>query len=246
MKNIIGERVLGLPGEPRVDKGVPWKDVLALARSSASPTDDRSRASTTSAPIPRLPARSRWIVRSTSRSRSIPSGCVARHHHAPVDQLLHVELDVADAHRATRPASSSPSPSSTTLARKRRRSQSRIVARGDERDARPRRVVELARSDRPIGTTRRCPRARSRARSRSDRRSRDARPGGARAGRASATASASSRGDPAVGQRDRDRRRRAERRGRVQQPRLPPAGQHESGGVVDDAEARGRLRSPAR
>jgi alkylation response protein AidB-like acyl-CoA dehydrogenase len=28
MKNIIGERVLGLPGEPRVDKGVPWKEVL--------------------------------------------------------------------------------------------------------------------------------------------------------------------------------------------------------------------------
>jgi alkylation response protein AidB-like acyl-CoA dehydrogenase len=28
MKNIIGERVLGLPGEPRVDKGVAWKDVL--------------------------------------------------------------------------------------------------------------------------------------------------------------------------------------------------------------------------
>jgi acyl-CoA dehydrogenase len=27
MKNIIGERVLGLPGEPRVDKGVPWRDV---------------------------------------------------------------------------------------------------------------------------------------------------------------------------------------------------------------------------
>jgi alkylation response protein AidB-like acyl-CoA dehydrogenase len=27
MKNIVGERVLGLPGEPRVDKNIPWKDV---------------------------------------------------------------------------------------------------------------------------------------------------------------------------------------------------------------------------
>ena len=27
MRNIIGERVLGLAGEPRVDKGVAWKDV---------------------------------------------------------------------------------------------------------------------------------------------------------------------------------------------------------------------------
>jgi alkylation response protein AidB-like acyl-CoA dehydrogenase len=27
MKNILGERVLGLPGEPRVDKDVPWKQV---------------------------------------------------------------------------------------------------------------------------------------------------------------------------------------------------------------------------
>ncbi|HJR93752.1 MAG TPA: acyl-CoA dehydrogenase family protein [Acidimicrobiia bacterium] len=27
MKNILGERVLGLPGEPRVDKDLPWRDV---------------------------------------------------------------------------------------------------------------------------------------------------------------------------------------------------------------------------
>jgi alkylation response protein AidB-like acyl-CoA dehydrogenase len=27
MRNIIGERVLGLAGEPRADKDIPWKDV---------------------------------------------------------------------------------------------------------------------------------------------------------------------------------------------------------------------------
>ena len=27
MRNILGERVLGLPGDVRVDRDVPWKDV---------------------------------------------------------------------------------------------------------------------------------------------------------------------------------------------------------------------------
>ena len=27
LRNIISERVLGLPSEPRVDKDVPWKDL---------------------------------------------------------------------------------------------------------------------------------------------------------------------------------------------------------------------------
>ncbi|MYJ83348.1 MAG: acyl-CoA dehydrogenase, partial [Acidimicrobiaceae bacterium] len=27
MRNILGEQVLGLPGEPRVDKEIPWREV---------------------------------------------------------------------------------------------------------------------------------------------------------------------------------------------------------------------------
>ena len=32
MRNIFGERVLGLPGDVRTDKGLPWKDVPAELR----------------------------------------------------------------------------------------------------------------------------------------------------------------------------------------------------------------------
>ena len=28
LRNVVAERVLGLPGEPRVDKDLPWKEVL--------------------------------------------------------------------------------------------------------------------------------------------------------------------------------------------------------------------------
>ena len=27
LRNVVAERVLGLPGEPRADKDVPWKDL---------------------------------------------------------------------------------------------------------------------------------------------------------------------------------------------------------------------------
>jgi len=32
MKNIIAERVLGLPQDPRVDKDVPWRDIPSGTR----------------------------------------------------------------------------------------------------------------------------------------------------------------------------------------------------------------------
>ena len=44
MRNIIGEQVLGLPGEPRVDKDVAWKDVPAqLSGQSSTPFTKRTR-----------------------------------------------------------------------------------------------------------------------------------------------------------------------------------------------------------
>lgn len=33
MKNILGEQVLGLPGEPRVDKEIPWSEVRQIGRA---------------------------------------------------------------------------------------------------------------------------------------------------------------------------------------------------------------------
>jgi hypothetical protein len=35
LRNIIGERVLGLPAEPRADKGVTFRESLATERTSA-------------------------------------------------------------------------------------------------------------------------------------------------------------------------------------------------------------------
>ena len=41
MKNILGERVLGLPGDVRVDKELPWKDVPARASSAGAGAGSR-------------------------------------------------------------------------------------------------------------------------------------------------------------------------------------------------------------
>ena len=35
MRNILGEQVLGLPGEPRVDKDLPWSKVPAELTAGA-------------------------------------------------------------------------------------------------------------------------------------------------------------------------------------------------------------------
>ena len=36
MRNILGERVLGLPGDVRVDKNIPWRDVRRSAAADRS------------------------------------------------------------------------------------------------------------------------------------------------------------------------------------------------------------------
>jgi alkylation response protein AidB-like acyl-CoA dehydrogenase len=33
LRNIIGERVLGLPKEPQVDRDIPWREIAELSRS---------------------------------------------------------------------------------------------------------------------------------------------------------------------------------------------------------------------
>ena len=38
MKNILGERVLGLPGEPRADKDIPWSEVPRLVSAGYGPS----------------------------------------------------------------------------------------------------------------------------------------------------------------------------------------------------------------
>ena len=36
LRNTIGERVLGLPSEPRLDKGVPFSELRALEKQAAA------------------------------------------------------------------------------------------------------------------------------------------------------------------------------------------------------------------
>ena len=38
LRNLVGERVLGLPPEPRLDKGVPFSELRARERSEAGAT----------------------------------------------------------------------------------------------------------------------------------------------------------------------------------------------------------------
>ena len=41
-RNSIGERVLGLPAEPRLDRDVPFKDLLQQPRSEPKPQPERN------------------------------------------------------------------------------------------------------------------------------------------------------------------------------------------------------------
>ena len=246
MKNIIGERVLGLPGEPRVDKGHPVEGRAALADERVADCD-RSR---------RHHERADPEVAGTltvDRAQHVevafdPVGLRARHHHAPVDQLLHVELDVTDPHRA-------PDELVLVLAVAFEHDVDAEAAavpvphrrERDERDPRARRVVERARRAVPLEPLGSVLVLEVELRSRTAPRPPDARLRGARAGRASADRSASSRAvRPSGNVIVTSPSAPASDGGRVQQLRLPAGRQHQAGGVVDDAEARGRPRSPAR
>ena len=68
LRNILGERVLGLPGDVRVDKELPWKDV---PRCPTSREPERARNDATRGPWHRGGPRSHSVERMPRRTKIV-------------------------------------------------------------------------------------------------------------------------------------------------------------------------------